>query len=177
MQWSLPAFWSAVERFAHARGAIPATFLWNLAQGAVVPGPSELLMLPLAIADPPRTRVLACTAAVASVTGGCIAYALGAAAFATVGKPLLDAIGIGDATLARIMALMLQHGWLFVIGSALTPVSAKALAMTAGAVAMPFPVFALALTAGRVLRYSIIVLLLEASAGTLFRLRTQLLKR
>lgn len=72
---------------------------------------------------------------------------------------------------------MMQHGWLFVIGSALTPVSSKALAITAGAVAMPFPVFALALTAGRVLRYTIIVLVLEASAGTLFRLRAQLLKR
>ena len=113
----------------------------------------------------------------ASITGGCIAYALGAAAFASIGKPLLEAIGVGDETLARIMALMLQHGWLFVIGSALTPVSAKALAITAGAVTMPFPVFALALTAGRVLRYSIIVLLLEASAGTLLRLRMQLLKR
>lgn len=176
MRWSLPALWSAVERFAHARGAIPATFLWNLAQGSVVPGPSELLMVPLAIADPPRTRVLACTAALASVIGGCIAYGLGAVAFATVGTPLLHAIGISDAMLARIMTLMLDRGWIFVIGSALTPLSTKALAMTAGAVSMPFPVFAFALGAGRVVRYVIIVLLLEASAGTLLTLRRRLLK-
>lgn len=176
MRWTFPALWSAVERFAHARGAIPATFLWNLGQGAVVPGPSDLLMVPLAIADPPRTRVLACTAATASVIGGCVAYAIGAAAFATVGAPLLDALGISDATRARIMALMMQYGWLFVIASAVTPISAKAMSITAGAVAMPFPVFALALAAGRVLRYSIIVLLLEAGAGTLLRLRARLLK-
>jgi membrane protein YqaA with SNARE-associated domain len=167
--------WTAVERFAHARGALPATFLWNLGQGSVVPGPAELLFIPLAIADPPRAWPLAIAAMCGSVLGGCIAYWLGVAAFAAVGKPVLAILGISDATLATAMALMARHGWLFIIGSTLTPISTKAAAIGAGAVGMPFPLFALALGVGRTLRFSLDVVLIRASTGLLHRLRRRLL--
>ncbi|MCC7052405.1 MAG: DedA family protein [Gemmatimonadaceae bacterium] len=169
--WS--SLWAAVVRFAHARGAVPATFGWNLAQGSVVPGPSELLLAPLVLADPPRGWRLAAAATTGSVLGGCIAWWLGAAAFETIGRPLLGYIGISDTMLARAMALMARHGWLFIIGSVLTPVSAKAVSIGAGAVGMPLPVFALALTTGRALRFSVVVVLLRTSAGVLHRWRLQ----
>jgi membrane protein YqaA with SNARE-associated domain len=177
MTWSRSAVWAAVERVAHARSAVPATFLWNLAQGSVVPGPAELLLLPLALADPSRAWVLALAAMSGSVLGGCIAYWLGAAAFLAVGKPLLAMLGITDATLARAIALMAEHGWWFIIGSTLTPLSTKAVSIGAGAVGVPFPVFALALGIGRTLRFSLVALLVRASAGTLHRWRQRLLPR
>jgi membrane protein YqaA with SNARE-associated domain len=176
MHRSLSALWAALVRFAHARGAIPAVFLWNLGQGSVVPGPVELLLIPLAAADPPRAWRLSASALAGSVLGGCIAFALGGAAFAAVGKPLLHVLGISDATLARAMAMMVRHGWLFVLGSTLTPLSTKAVAVGAGAVSMPFPTFALALLVGRALRFSLDVLLLRAGAGVLHRLRLRLLR-
>ncbi len=171
--WS--SLWAAVERFAHARGAIQATFLWNLGQGSVVPGPAELLLVPLAIAEPARAWPLAIAATSGSVLGGCIAFWIGVAAFAAVGKPVLATFGISDATLAQAMALMASHGWLFIVGSTLTPISTKAASIGAGAVGMPFPVFALALGAGRVLRFTLDVLLLRAGAGLLHRLRQRML--
>ena len=174
MRWSWSSAWAAVERFAHARGAVPATFLWNLGQGSVVPGPAELLLVPLAIADPARAWPLAIAAMCGSVLGGCIAFWLGVAAFATVGKPLLTLLGISDATVAQALALMARYGWLFIVASTLTPISSKAAAIGAGAAGMPFPLFAFALGVGRVLRFSIDVLLIRASAGMLHRLRQRL---
>lgn len=171
----LSALWAAVERFAHARGALPAVFLWNLGQGSVVPGPVELLLVPLAVADPPRAWRLAGAATVGSILGGCIAYWLGRAAFSTVGQPLLLFLGVSDATLAKAIAMMVQHGWLFILGSTLTPLSTKAVSIGAGAVGMAFPMFAIALAVGRMLRFSLDVVLLRASAGVLYRLRMRLL--
>jgi len=177
MQRFWASVWASVERFAHARGAIPAVFLWNFGQGSVVPGPAELLLAPLAIADPPRAWRLAIAAMAGSILGGFVAFWIGAAAFASIGKPLLLLLGVSDATLARAIALLAQHGWLFILASTLTPLSTKAVAMGAGAAGMAFPLFAAALTAGRVLRFSIDVLLLRASAGSLLRLRHRLLGR
>jgi membrane protein YqaA with SNARE-associated domain len=177
MTWSWSTLWRVVERFAHARGAVPSTFLWNFAQGSVVPGPAELLLIPLALADRAKAWPLAIAAAAGSVLGGCVAYWLGVAAFATVGKPLLALIGITDAALARAMALMVDHGWLFILGSTLTPISSKAVSIGAGAVGMPFPLFALALGLGRVIRFSIDATLVRASAGLLHRLRFRLFRR
>lgn len=172
----LSTLWVAVERFAHARGAGPATFLWNLAQGSVVPGPSELLLVPLAIADPPRAPRLATAAAAGSIIGGCIAFWLGVLAFESIGIPLLRWLGVGDVLLTRAMALMQRYGWLFIFSSTLTPLSAKAVSIGAGAIGMPFPVFATALGLGRILRYGIVLLLLRASAGVLLRVRQRVIR-
>ncbi len=173
--WS--AVWAAVERFAHARGALPATFAWNLAQGAVMPGPADLLIVPLGIADPPRAWHLAIAATVGSVLGGLIAWWLGAAAFDTVGRPLLLHIGVAPATLLRAMSLMREYGWLFIVGSALTPISAKVVCISAGATGMPVGAFAGALTLGRGLRYGAIAILLRTTSGPLHRLATRVQRR
>jgi len=177
MTWSPLALWAAVERFAHARGAVPGTFLWNLSQGSVVPGPSELLMVPLAIADPPRTTVLAVAAWTGSVIGGCVAYGIGALAFEPLAKPVLMLLGVNDAMIVQVTTLMAKYGWLLIVGSTVTPISAKVIMITAGATGLPFSGFIAGLAAGRLLRYTIIVALLRASAGPLHRLREQLLHR
>lgn len=169
--------WAAVERFAHARGAIPGTMLWNFAQGSVVPGPSELLFVPLAIADPPRAKYLALAAWTGSMFGGCVAYLLGALAFEPVARPLLGFLGIGDASIAQVTSLMARYGWLVIMGSTLTPISTKAVMITAGATGLPFPGFIAALAAGRALRYVIILWLLRAGEGPLHRMREKMLAR
>lgn len=175
MTWSWPGTWAALERFAHTRAAIPATFLWNLAQGSVVPGPAELLLVPLALADPGRAWLLAMAATGGSVLGGCVAYWLGAAAFVTIGKPLLALLGVTDASLAHAIALIAQYGGWFILGSTLTPLSTKVMAIGAGAAGVPVPLFVLALAVGRTLRFSLDALVVRASAGPLYRWRQRML--
>lgn len=172
----LPRLWSAVERFAHARGALPATLLWNLGQGSVVPGPAELLLVPLAIADPPRRWPLVMAATTGAAIGGCISYWIGASAFETLGRPLLAFLGIGNETVRRVLDLMQRYGWLFIVVSTLTPISTKVVCLAAGSAGMPFPLFALALTIGRGLRFSADVLLLRVGAGALQRLRARVFR-
>ena len=72
---------------------------------------------------------------------------------------------------------MVKHGWLFIVGSTLTPMSTKAVAIGAGAAGMPFPLFALALTIGRGVRFSLDVLILRASSGLLHRIQQRMLSR
>jgi membrane protein YqaA with SNARE-associated domain len=158
---ALQRLWRRVEHFAHARGAVPATFLWGLAQGSVVPGPSELMLIPLAAADPPKAWRLAAAAVAGSTLGGCVAFWIGAATFEALGKPLMAFLGISGATLAYAMTMMTKYGALFVIGSTLTPISAKAVSIAAGASGMVFPQFALSLLLGRAVRYFADVLMLR----------------
>lgn len=167
MPSTLPAIWTAIERFAHARGAVPATFLWNLGQGSVVPGPSELLLAPLTVADPAKAWRLAFAATLGSVLGGCIAYAIGAAAFTTVGQPILQWLGFEPESLTRAMDMLRQYGWLFIIGSALTPITTKGVCIGAGAAGVAIPSFVAALFVGRLVRFALIATLLRASSGRL----------
>jgi membrane protein YqaA with SNARE-associated domain len=176
MNLTLRALWTAVERFAAARGAVPGTFLWNFGQGAVLPGPSELVMLPLAIADPTRTTVLAVAAWGGSVLGAAMAYGIGALAFEPVAKPLLALLSVGDARFAEVVALLARYGWLMIMVSTLTPISTKAIMITAGATGLPFAGFMAANAFGRLIRYVIIVVLLRATAGPLLQLRERVLK-
>ena len=175
MNLTLRALWTAVERFAAARGAVPGTFLWNFGQSALLPGPSELVMLPLAIADPTRTSALAVAAWGGSVMGGAVAYGIGALAFEPVAKPLLTLLGVGDAGFAEVVALLARYGWMLIVVSTLTPISTKAIMITAGATGLPFSSFMVAHAFGRLIRYAIIVVLLRATAGPLLRLRQRVL--
>ncbi|HYW51649.1 MAG TPA: VTT domain-containing protein [Gemmatimonadaceae bacterium] len=172
----LPALWTAVERFAHARGALMATFLWNFGQASVVPGPAELLLVPLAVADPPRRWQLVTVASIGSVLGGCVTYWIGSAAYESVGRPMLAFFGVGDAAVSRVTALMLRYGWAFIVVSTLTPISTKAVSIGAGSLGLPFPLFVSALAVGRSLRFTLDVLVLRASADALQRLRTRVFR-
>jgi membrane protein YqaA with SNARE-associated domain len=175
MRPSLPALLTAVERFARARGAEPATFAWNLAQGSVVPGPAELLFAPLAISEPRKAWRLAAAAAAGSILGGCLAYAIGHVAFTAVGRPVLEFLGVTDSMVQHAITSMTRYGWLFVLGSTLTPLSTKAAALGAGAISMPFPAFALALASGRIARFTLGAMLVRATSGYWLRLRQRLL--
>jgi membrane protein YqaA with SNARE-associated domain len=153
--------WSWIHALAAARGAVPATFLWNLLQGSVMPGPVEGLLLPLGLARPDRVGRLAVATAAGAIIGGCISYALGALAFESVGRPLLLFIGVSDTLLARCIGLLQQHGWLFVLTSTLTPLSTKLVSIAAGASGAAFPGFLLALAIGRVGRAAVVALLIR----------------
>jgi hypothetical protein len=127
MTWSLSALWAWVERFAHARGAVPGTFLWNLSQGSVVPGPSELLMLPLGI-------VYFTLATVGLALGGVLAATPIIALFGLAELNLGDAVSIGAGTMlgAPIVILLSMLGVMILFG---TLHLAKGVAKVHGAIA------------------------------------------
>jgi membrane protein YqaA with SNARE-associated domain len=164
-----------LHRWAESGSAGPAVGVWGTMQGSVVPGPSEALFVPLALADPRRAFHLAVWATLGATVGGIFAYAIGAYAFDSVGGPLLGLFGVGPARLASLEALFERRGAELILFSTLTPLSTKLVCIAAGAFGVPFPEFALALIAGRAARFLLIGLLLRyAGEGLMRRLERRL---
>src|SRR5829696_7597918 len=114
---------AALHRWAESGWAGAATATFEFLQSAILPGPSGVVFAPLALADPPRAPRLAAWATVAAIAGGCIAYLLGAHAFDELGRPILTALGVGDARIASSEGMFERHGWMLVFLSTISPLS------------------------------------------------------
>lgn len=125
-----------------------SAFLWGLGQSSVVPGPSEAVLIPLGVADPPKAWRLAAWTFAGTLVGGLVAFTIGALAFDVV-RPMLGYIGIGDAELERMRALAGSHGALLVLVSAMTPISTKVVSIAAGAFGLPIEAFVATLAVAR----------------------------
>lgn len=150
-----------LHRWAESGNAGPAVCTWNALQGSVVPGPSEGLLLPLGLADPHKALSLALWAALGATAGGLGAYAIGAYAFESVGRPLVTLLGVSSARWASLEGLFHRHGALLVVLSTLSPLSTKFVCIGAGAFGIPFGPFVLALGAGRLGRFGLVGLVLR----------------
>lgn len=126
-----------------------------------MPGPSDIMLIPLGLADPRRAFSFAAAATAGAVVGGLIAFAIGAYAFEEVGRPLLSILGIGDATLERSRTLFERHGWKLVILSTVSPLPTKLVSIAAGAFGVPLPHFLFGITVGRAARFFGVALVLR----------------
>jgi len=155
----LPVFrrvYGALHRWAESGWSGHAVATWSLFQGSLVPGPSDVLLAPLAIADPPRAYRLAAWATAGAFVGGCIAYVIGAAAFDTLGVQLLDLVGVSPATVEARRGAFERHGWALVALSTVTPLPTKIVCLGAGAFGVPPLAFAIALALGRGARFMVV---------------------
>lgn len=152
---------AALHRWAESGWASAATTAWELLQGSIVPGPSGVVFMPLAVSDPPRAPRLAVWATVGAVAGGCIAYLIGAHAFDSVGRVVLPALGIDEARVTSAEAMFARHGWLLVFVSTISPLSTKLTCIAAGAFGLPLVQFLPPLLIGRALRFTVLTVLLR----------------
>ena len=158
---------AALHRWAESGWAGAATATWELFQSAILPGPSGVVFFPLAIADPPRAPRLAVWGLAGAVVGGCIAYAIGAHAFDALGRPMLSALGVGEAKIAASEAAFARHGWLLVFASTISPLSTKLTCIAAGAFGLPLVQFVPALFIGRAIRFGVLTVLLRFAGDQL----------
>ena len=152
---------AALRRWAESGWAGPAVGSWAFLQGSVVPGPSEALLVPMGLADPPRVLPLAAWATVGATVGGVAAYVLGATALDSVAVPLVRLFGMSAADLEARRTLFEQRGWMVVLFSTLSPLPTKFVCMAAGAFGVPPLTFTLALGAGRAARFTAVALLIR----------------
>ena len=165
---------AALHRWAESGWAGAATATWELFQSSIVPGPSGVVFVPLAIADPPRAPRLAVWGLAGAVVGGCIAYAIGAHAFDALGRPMLSAFGVGEARIAASEAAFARHGWWLVFASMISPLPAKLTSIAAGAFGLPLVQFVPALLIGRGIRFAVLTVLVRFAGE---RLEHRLLRR
>ena len=163
----LVALLARLHRWAESGHAGSAVCTWNCLQGAVVPGPSEALFLPLGLADPKRAPHLALMAAIGATAGGLIAYAIGVYAFDSIGMPLVSLLGVSPERWASMEGLFLRRGALLVLLSTMSPLSTKLVCIGGGAFGVPFLPFLGALAVGRAARFAIIGLIVRFAGDRL----------
>ncbi len=145
-----------------------AVAAWAYLQASVVPGPTDAVIFPLALADPRRAFRLATFAVVGAVLGGLTAYAIGVGFVAGWGAGFLEMLGISPAAaLEANRALFERRGWILVLLSTVSPLSSKLVCIAAGAFGLPLWHFLPALAAGRAIRNYTIATVLRLAGPTL----------
>ncbi len=138
--------------------------LWVLAgvsfvESSFFPIPPDVLMIPMIIARPTRAFLIATVALVSSVLGGLLGYAIGYFAYDTIGAPILEALGKGDA-MAAFNSRFNDLGFWAVLTAGVTPFPYKVITIMSGWTAMPLGTFVATSILARALRFFVVAALL-----------------
>ncbi|TNF18673.1 MAG: DedA family protein [Rhodobacteraceae bacterium] len=140
--------------------------LWFLAlvsfvESSVFPIPPDVLMIPLIIARPDRAWLIAGVALVSSVLGGLLGYVIGAFFYDTLGQPILQALGKGDA-MAAFNTRFNDFGFWAVLIAGITPFPYKVITIMSGWTGMPVLTFFVTSIIARGIRFYLVAALLRA---------------
>lgn len=138
--------------------------LWVLAaisfvESSVFPIPPDVLMIPMILARPNRAWLIALVALVASVLGGLLGYAIGALAYEQLGRPILDALGKGEA-MEAFSGRFNDFGFWAVLTAGVTPFPYKVITIMSGWTGMPLVTFIATSILARGLRFFFVAFLL-----------------
>lgn len=138
--------------------------LWVLAlvafiESSVFPIPPDVLMIPMILAAPSRAWLIASVALVSSVLGGMAGYAIGAFAYEGLGRPILEALGKGEA-MDAFNTRFNDFGFWAVLTAGVTPFPYKVITIMSGWTGMPLVTFIATSILARGLRFFIVAGLL-----------------
>ena len=103
----------------------------SFAESSVFPIPPDLLLVPMALAQPHKARLYALVCTIASVVGGMLGYAIGALLYDTLGQWLIKAYGYGEGMEAFRAAYDQWGAWIILI-KGLTPIPYKIVTIASG---------------------------------------------
>lgn len=138
--------------------------LWALAfvafiEASVFPIPPDVLMVAMIIATPSRAFLIAGVAVLASVLGGLAGYAIGAFAFESIGRPVLETLGKAEAV-AAFNTRFNDLGFWSVLVAGITPFPFKVITIMSGWTGLPLGTFVLTSIIARSLRFFFVAALL-----------------
>lgn len=138
--------------------------LWFLAfvsfiESSVFPIPPDVLMIPMIIARPSRAWLIALVALVSSVLGGMLGYAIGAFFYDSVGQPILETLGKGDA-MEAFNTRFNDFGFWAVLVAGITPFPYKVITIMSGWTGMPLATFVTTSIIARGIRFFLVAGLL-----------------
>jgi membrane protein YqaA with SNARE-associated domain len=110
--------------------------LWILAavafaESSFFPVPPDIMLLPMAVAQPKRAWLFASVCTAASVLGGILGYAIGALLYDSVGQWLIHLYGLGD-KVETFRTSYAEWGALIILAKGLTPIPYKLVTITSG---------------------------------------------
>lgn len=138
--------------------------IWALAfiafiEASVFPIPPDVLMIPLILAQPKRAWWIATVSLVASVAGGLLGYAIGAFFYDSIGAPILETLGKGDAV-AEFNDRFNDYSFWAVLIAGITPFPFKVITILSGWTSMPLAIFVTTAIIARAFRFFIVAALL-----------------
>jgi membrane protein YqaA with SNARE-associated domain len=145
---------------ARSPNAERTLFVMSFAESSFFPIPPDLLLGPMAAAEPSKWLRYAITCTVASVLGGLLGYAIGMFLFDTVGQAILSFFGYGGRE-AELREFYDRWGVWFIFIKGLTPIPYKLVTIISGAMAFSLPIFIVASIATRGLRFLIVAWLFQ----------------
>ena len=134
------SFYDRVKALANSRHAEASLAAIAFAESSFFPIPPDILLAPMALAQPARAWRFAIIATVASVLGGMLGYAIGAVLYDTIGQWLINLYGYG-AKMDALKATYAEWGWLVILVKGVTPIPYKLVTITSGLLAYNFPLF------------------------------------
>lgn len=156
-------------RLARLAGSRHAEF-WlaavSFAESSFFPVPPDALLLPMVAARPHRAVRLAAICTVASVLGGCLGYAIGAAFFDSIARPILH-LYHADGDLGTFRAWYARWGLAVILIKGLTPIPYKLVTIASGAAHFNLWVFVAASIVTRGARFFLEAVLLRRYGGHL----------
>lgn len=100
-------------------------------ESSFFPLPPDLMLVPMSVARPNRAFFYAAVCTVASVAGGLLGYAIGAAFYKGFGERLIAFYGYGD-RMAQLQDVYRHWGWAFILIKGLTPIPFKLVTILSG---------------------------------------------
>ncbi|QMW22944.1 YqaA family protein [Sandaracinobacteroides saxicola] len=132
----------------------------SFADSSFFPVPPDIMLIPMALAEPKKALRYAAIATVTSVLGAILGYAIGALLFDAVAKPLLSFYGYLP-VFENFQARFNAHGWLIMFLFAFTPLPYKVATIAAGATGLSLPAVVLMSILGRGGRFFLVALLMR----------------
>lgn len=135
---------------AKSPNAERALFAISFAESSFFPLPPDLLLGPMAAAEPSKWLRYALVCTVASVLGGLLGYAIGMFLMDQVGRHVMDFFGYSGRREMELRAFYADYGAWFILIKGLTPIPYKLVTILSGAMHFSLPIFvgASALTRG-----------------------------
>ena len=127
----LRRLYDKVIALSESRHALTTLAVVSFAESSFFPIPPDVVLVPMALAQPQKARLYALACTIASVLGGLVGYAIGALLFDTVGKWLISAYGYGEGIDAFRAAYAKWGAWIILI-KGMTPNPYKIVTIASG---------------------------------------------
>ncbi|HVY87116.1 MAG TPA: YqaA family protein [Caulobacterales bacterium] len=148
----------ALAKSPHAERAL---FGIAFAEASFFPLPPDLLLGPMAAANPERWARYALTCTIGSVLGALLGYAIGLFVMDTVGNAILSFFGYGPAQRLELQDFYDKWGLLAIFIKGLTPIPFKLVTILSGALHYSLPMFVVACIATRGARFFLVAWLFQ----------------
>lgn len=141
---------------ARSPNAERALFVVSFAESSFFPLPPDLMLGPMAAAEPKKWVRYAIVCTVASVLGGLLGYAIGMFLMDQIGRHILNFFGYSGDRELELRAFYDQYGAWFIFLKGLTPIPYKLVTILSGALHFSLPIFIAASAITRGLRFALV---------------------